>query len=243
MTMIESAKRNLKLGSLLTFVGINLRFATGNIIHALIYFNFLQPGSSEHRYEVHVPNPPDMCGDGVMAIVFAFAYFVVKSIPVKKAVCEISDNLQRPDDQDMECLRHLIHWTKKFVFISIIGFSLYFFSKYFLSAGIETFLEENEESRIPFVLNISNYLIRLCSVFIFVYAYCKYLSLNKGIAITLYIFFFIRFLFATNVLGFITKHDLYTAASLLDFLTAIIITYSVISIFIGVKDDVTFEIC
>jgi len=232
MTMIESAERNLKLGALLTFVGINLRFATGNIIHALIYFNFLQPGASERRYEVHVPNLPDMCGDGVMAIVFAFAYFVMTSVPIKKVVCEISDNLQRPDGRDMEYIRQLTHWTKKLFFISIVGFSLYFFSKYYLSAGIETFLEENEESRTPSILNILNYLIRLCSVFVFVYAYCKYLSLSKGIAITLYLFFFIRFLFATNMLGFITMYDLYTVASSLDFLTLIIIAYSMISLFV-----------
>lgn len=232
MTMTESAERNLKLGALLTFVGINLRFATGNIVHALIYFNFLQPGTSERRYEVHVPNLPDMCGDGVMAIVFAFAYFIMTSVPVKKVVNEIADNLQRPDTQSMESIKYLKQWSNKLLFISIIGFSLYFFSKYFLSAGIETFLEENEESRIPFILNILNYLIRLCSVFVFVYAYCKYLSLNKGIAITLYVFFFIRFLLATNILGFFTMYDLYTVASSLDFFTLLIIAYSIISLFI-----------
>ena len=55
MTMIESAERNLKLGALLTFVGINLRFATGNIIHALIYFNVQEFQTHRNRGRIYVP--------------------------------------------------------------------------------------------------------------------------------------------------------------------------------------------
>lgn len=225
--------RDLKIGALLIFIGVNLRFAIGNIIHGLIYFDFLQSGNHEHRYEVHVPNLPDMCGDVAMAIVFVFAYLFITSDSVKKIVRGITNNSTELSNQDIQPIRQLIKWTKTLFSASIIGFGLYFFSKYFLSIGIETFLEGEEESHILFILNVLNCMVRLGSVFVFIYVYCKYLSLNKTVTLVLYSFFFMRFLFATNMLGFITEYDLYIGASLLDFLTPILIIHSIISIFIG----------
>ncbi|GAB63880.1 MAG: hypothetical protein DWB56_13215 [Candidatus Jettenia sp.] len=229
----KHAIKDLKIGALLIFIGVNLRFAIGNIMHGLIYFDFLQSGNHEHRYEVHVPNLPDMCGDVVMAIVFAFAYIFITSDSVKKVVRGMANNSSELKNLDVQPIRQLIDWAKALFSLSIIGFGLYFFSKYFLSVGIETFLEDEEESRILFILNVLNCMIRLSSVFIFVYVYSKYLFLNKTITLTLYTFFFIRFLCATNMFGFITEYDLYIGASVLDFLTPILIIHSIISIFIG----------
>ncbi|TVL99902.1 MAG: hypothetical protein CV087_16270 [Candidatus Brocadia sp. WS118] len=225
-----TASKDLKLGALLTFIGVNLRFVVGNIIHGLIYFNFLQSGNHEHRYEVHVPNLPDMCGDVAIMMVFASAYFFITAGSVKKLVNGISDNFSGKNDQDMQSMKESISWEKNLFFISIIGFGLYFFSKYFLSIEMETFFEENEGSGISVILHIANYLVRLCSVFAFVTVYCRYLSLKRTSALLLYVFFFTRFLFASNMLEFINTYDLYTCASILDFLTPILIIYSVISL-------------
>ncbi|MDN3515739.1 MAG: hypothetical protein NG747_15245 [Candidatus Brocadia sp.] len=229
--LTKNALKDLRVGALLTFVGVNLRFAIGNIIHGLIYFEFLRSGNHEHRYEVHVPNLPDMCGDIVMSVVFAFSYYFIASDSIKKVVHGISDDLSEADNQDLQPMRELIYWVKTLFFISIIGFGLYFISKYFLSVGIETFFDEEEETGISFVLHLLNYLVRLCSVLAFVTVYCRYLSLKRTFALALYMFFIIRFLFATNLLEFITEYDLYTVASTLDFFTPILIIYSMISVF------------
>lgn len=243
--LTKPAIKDLKIGALLVFVGVNLRFAIGNIIHALIYFDFLQSGNHEHRYEVHVPNLPDMLGDVVMAVVFAFAYLFITSDSVKRVAREISDSSSDLVSHDKQAMKQLITWAKGLFYISIIGFGLYFLSKYFLSEGIEVFLEEGEEISVsvhdgssashthlvmPFILNILNSFVKLGSVFIFVTVYCRYLSLSRTASLTLYAFFFVRFLFATNMLGFVTEYDLYIGAPLLDFLTPIIIIFSIISI-------------
>ncbi len=240
--------KNLKIGALLVFIGVNMRFAIGNIIHGLIYFDFLQSGNHEHRYEAHVPNLPDMLGDIVMAVVFAFAYLFITSDPVKRVVRGISDGSSELGSHDKQPMEQLIKWTKSLFYISIIGFGLYFISKYFLSEVIEVFLEECEEVSVsmhpafstshtyhvmPFILNILNSLVKLSSVFIFVTVYCRYLSLSKFASLTLYAFFFIRFLFATNVFGVINGYDLYIGAPIMDFLTSVIIIISIISIAVG----------
>ncbi len=248
--LVKYAVKDLKIGALLIFIGVNLRFAIGNIVHGLIYFDFLQSGNHEHRYEVHVPNLPDMCGDVVMAMVFAFAYLFISSDAIKRIIQGTSDDLSGLNDHDMQWMKRLVEWTRGLFSISIIGFGLYFFSKYFLSIGIETFLDDGEESRagmhdvasvsyilhtvsLPFVLNIFNSFVKLSSVFIFVTVYCRYLSLSRATSLILYAFFFIRFLFATNMLGFVTEYDLYIGAPILDFLTPIIIIFSMVSIATG----------
>ncbi len=247
--LTKPAIKDLKIGALLVFIGVNLRFAIGNIIHGLIYFDFLQSGNHEHRYEVHVPNLPDMLGDLVMAVVFASAYLFITSDSVKRVAHGISDGSSDLASHDKQAMKQLIKWVKGLFYISIIGFGLYFLSKYFLSEGIEVFLEEGEEVRVsvrhassvshihhvmPFILNILNSFVKLGSVFIFVTVYCRYLSLSRAASLTLYAFFFVRFLFATNMLGFVTEYDLYIGAPLLDFLTPIIIIFSIISIAGGV---------
>lgn len=235
--LLKPAIRDLKIGAMLLFIGVNLYLAVGSILHGLIYFDFLQSGNHEHRYEVHVPNLPDMCSDVIMALVFSFAYLFITSDSVKNVVNRATGSSSEINDQDVRAVRQLIDWAKKLFFISIIGFSLYFFSKYFLSIGIETFLEEEHEEfhyiHIPFILNTLNCIMRLCSILIFATVYSRYLSLNRAVTATLYGFFFVQFLFASNVLGFITRYDLYIGASILDFLTPLIIVYSLIDIFIG----------
>lgn len=231
-TLTLSASKDLKLGALLTFIGVNLRFVVGNIIHGLIYFNFLQSGNHEHRYEVHVPNLPDMCGDIAIMMVFASAYFFITAGSVKKRRSGSADNFPLTNAQDLQPVGESMSWVKSLFFISIIGFGLYFFSKYFFSIELETFFEEDEESGIAFILHITNYLVRLCSVFAFVTVYCRYLSLKRTTTLIVYVFFFTRFLFATNMLEFVHTYDLYIGASILDFLTPILIVYSMISLFI-----------
>lgn len=247
--LTKYAIKDLKIGALLVFIGVNLRFVIGNIIHALIYFDFLQTGNHEHRYEVHVPNLPDMLGDIVMVVVFAIAYLFIISDSVKRVMCGISDGSSKLDSHDKQAIKQLIKWVEGLFYLSIIGFVLYFLSKYFLSEVIEVFLEEGEEVSIsmhhissaahthhvtPFILNILNNLVKLSSVFIFVTVYRRYLSLSKFASITLYSFFFMRFLFATNVFGVINGYDLYIGAPILDFLTPVIIIFSIISVAIGV---------
>lgn len=229
---IKSVERNLRVGAFLSFIGINLRFVSVNIIKALILFNILKPGSHEHHYELHVPNMPDMCGDIVAVVMLAFAYFFITSASVKKVINGKSDNFYEISSQYPESIRNLIHWSKGVFFVTIIGFSLYFLSKYFLSIDLEVFAEEAEESTVLSALVYLNYGIKLFSALIFVYAYCKYLSPNKSIKILLYTFFFVRNLFATNLLGLITQYDLYPCAPMLDILSPIIIIYSVVGILI-----------
>ncbi|GJQ49908.1 putative membrane protein [Candidatus Kuenenia stuttgartiensis] len=247
--LTQSAIKDLKVGARLVFIGVNLSFLVGNLIHGLIYFEFLRAGNHGREYEAHVPNLPDMFGDIVMAIVFAFAYLFIASDSVKRVADGISDVSSGLTCQDKQAVEQLIKWVKGLFYVSIIGFGLYFLSKYFLSEVLEVFLEEEEDVSvsmhhisfaahkhhvIPIILNILNDFVKLGSVFIFVTVYCRYLSLGKYAFLTLYAFFFIRFLFATNMFGFIDRYDLYMGAAILDFLTPVINIISIISIAIGV---------
>ncbi|MDO8141537.1 MAG: hypothetical protein Q6358_08565 [Candidatus Brocadiales bacterium] len=231
-TIIKSAEKNLKLSALLSFVGINLRFISVNIIKPLILFDIIKPENHEHYYELHVPNMPDMCGDIVAVVVLFFAYFFITSASVKKSINGKSENSYEISGQYPESIRNLVHWSRGIFSVTIIGFSLYFLSKYFLSTGLEAFAEEAEESTLSSALVYLNYVIKEFSALVFVYAYCKYLSPNKSVKILLYTFFCVRNLFATNLLGLITQYDLYPCAPLLDVLSPIIIIYSIIGIII-----------
>ena len=97
---------------------------------------------------------------------------------------------------------------------------------------MEAFTEGTEESTVSSALVYLNYVIKLLSALILVYAYCKYLNPNKTVKILLYTFFCVRNLFATNLLGLITQYDLYPCAPLLDVLSPIIIIYSIVGILI-----------
>ncbi len=226
-TTINSALRDLRIGALLTFVGINLRFVTGNIINALIFFNILQSGNPAHRYDIHAPSIPDMCGDVVMVLVFAIAYLFITSARIKKSVTG-ADNLYWLRNQHFVAVKHLknlVHSTKNFFSLTIIGFGLYFLSKYFLSPGLEILFIENT-THLSRVLNMLNDVIKICSPLIFVNVYCTYLSTNKAVTSMLYIFFLVRNLFATNILGLIANYDIHVGAPFLDVLSPGIIFYS-----------------
>ena len=237
-TTINSALRDLRIGASLTFVGINLRFVTGNIMNALIFFNIMQSGNPAHRYDIHAPSIPDMCGDVVMTLVFAAAYLFITSARIKNNVTG-ADNLYGLSNQHFVAVKHLkdrIQSSKNFFSLAAIGFNLYFLSRYFLSPGLEVVFIENI-TPVSRVLNILNDVIKICSPLIFVNVYCKYLSANRAIASVLYLFFLVRNLFATNVLGLITNYDLHVGAPFLDVLTPLIIIYSVASIVFGGKTE------
>lgn len=237
-TIINSALKDLRIGALLTFVGINLRFATGNIINALIFFNILRSGNPAHRYDIHAPSIPDMCGDAVMALVFATAYLCITSARIKNSVTG-ADNLYWLGNQHFVAVKHLknlVHSTKNFFSLTVIGFGLYFLSRYFLSPGLEILFIENT-THLSRVLNMLNDVIKICSPLIFVNVYCTYLSTNKAVTSMLYIFFLVRNLFATNILGLIANYDIHVGAPFLDVLSPLIIIYSVVSIIFGGKTE------
>jgi len=110
---------------------------------------------------------------------------------------------------------------KRSVFWCIIRFCLYLFSKYILSIGLEVLHIENDS--VDFILNSLNDAIKLYSSLVFVYVYCSYLSTNKVINLILYLFFFTRNIFSTNVMELITEYDTYIVVPFLDILTPIII--------------------
>lgn len=237
---------SIKIGTLLIFIGINLRFATENIINAIFFFMNMESGSPD------APCMPEMCGDVMMVVVFAIAYMLIASAGVENTINRTTNNLhEEVGNQYSEILRQLkncinttkaasilpqvhlgtirriknyIRWTKSVFFLCIIGFSLYLFSKYILSIGLEVLHIENDS--VDFILNSLNDAIKLYSSLVFVYVYCSYLSTNKVINSILYLFFFIRNFFSTNVMELITEYDTYIVVPFLDILTPIIIIYS-----------------
>jgi len=80
-----------------------------------------------------------------------------------------------------------------------------------------------ENDSVDFILNSLNDAIKLYSSLVFVYVYCSYLSTNKVINLILYLFFFTRNIFSTNVMELITEYDTYIVVPFLDILTPIII--------------------
>ncbi len=258
----------IKIYTILIFIGINLRFATENIINALIFFNILQSGSPDIKYDIHTPSMPDMYGDAMMVVVFTIAYLLITAIPLKKAATNILYNsydrrgneysnvirqlnnyifmagsasiLPQVHQISIERIKRHIRWVKGIFSISIIGISLYLFSKYILSICLEVLFFENDI--IPFILNSLNDIIKLCSSLIFVYVYCSYVSVNKIINFLLYAFFFIRNFFTTNVIGLITENDLHIIVPFLDFLTPIIIVYSLYCVVSNYKKIPLFKL-
>lgn len=245
---------SIRICTLLIFIGINLRFATENIINALIFFNILQSGNSYLRYDIHTPSIPDTYGDMITAVVFAIAYLFFISADTKRPATGKSFNLHEGLGEGyLQVIRQLknymkktgvvsilplvhlesvkqiknsIRWTKGVFFLGILGgFGLYLFSKYVLSIGLELFSIENYY--LSFFLNTFNDVIKLCSCLVFAYIYCSYLSTNKIISLTLYVFLFIRNFFATNFIRLITEYDLHIVVPFLDILTPMIIFYSI----------------
>ncbi|WP_347274059.1 hypothetical protein [Candidatus Kuenenia sp.] len=226
--ILNLAIKDLGLSAFINFIGINLRFFTENTLNALVFFNIIQADNPANRYDIHTPSPPDMTGDAATIITLTIAYLFFASHNVRNALNVTVNNNDNMDTQYIKAVKHLeacYRWVKNFFLVTVAGFGLYFFSKYVLSTGIDVvFVEGNAISNI---LGIVSSLIQICSPFIFVYAYCKYVFANTTIALLLYTFFFIRNLFATGLLGFVTYYDLHVVASFLDWLTILILLYSI----------------
>lgn len=242
--MIKSAMRDLRVGTLLTFIGINLRFVSGNAINALIFFNILQSESTGRKFDIHAPSIPDICCDVVMIIVLTVAYLFITSNQIKNVRMSILHNIHEMSNQNLSTinrrLKDCIYQSMGIFYATVTGVGMYLFSRYVLSIGLEVSFIENTTGTF-FVLNMLNDILRLCSPLIIVYAYCKYLSTNKYIMFILYLFFIIRNLFATNMLGLITEYDLHVGAPFLDILSPIIIIYSAAYFFANFKTVVYKE--
>ena len=220
--------RDLRVGALLTFIAINLRFVSGNVLNALIFFNIIQSKNPDRRFDIHAPSTPDIWCDVVMIIVLTVAYVFITSNQIKNVRTSVFLNIHEMSNQKLSTIRRLkdcIYQSMGIFYATVTGVGIYFFSRYVLSIGLEVSFVENTTG-IFFVLNKLNDILRLCSPLIIVYAYCKYLSTNKYIMFMLYLFFIIRNLFATNMLGLISEYDLHVGAPFLDILSPIIIIYS-----------------
>jgi len=226
--IIKSAMWNLRVGTLLTFIAINLRFVSGNILSALIFLNIIQSKNPDRRFDIHAPSTPDIWCDVVMIIVLTVAYVFITSNQIKNVRTTVFLNIHEMSNQNLSTIRRLKDYIYQYMgifYATVTGASMYLFSRYVLSIGLEVSFIENTTGTF-FVLNMLNDILRLCSPLIIVYAYCKYLSTNKYIMFILYLFFIIRNLFATNMLGLITVYDLHVGAPFLDILSPIIIIYS-----------------
>jgi len=224
----KSAMRDLRVGALLTFIAINLRFVSGNVLNALIFFNIIQSKNPDRRFDIHAPSTPDIWCDVVMIIVLTVAYVFITSNQIKNVRTSVFLNIHEMSNQKLSTIRRLkdcIYQSMGIFYATVTGVGIYFFSRYVLSIGLEVSFVENTTG-IFFVLNKLNDILRLCSPLIIVYAYCKYLSTNKYIMFMLYLFFIIRNLFATNMLGLISEYDLHVGAPFLDILSPIIFIYS-----------------
>jgi len=224
----KPAMRDLRVGALLTFIAINLRFVSGNVLNALIFFNIIQSKNPDRRFDIHAPSTPDIWCDAVMIIVLTVAYVFITSNQTKNVRTSVFLNIHEMSNQKLSTIRRLkdcIYQSMGIFYATVTGVGIYFFSRYVLSIGLEVSFVENTTG-IFFVLNKLNDILRLCSPLIIVYAYCKYLSTNKYIMFMLYLFFIIRNLFATNMLGLISEYDLHVGAPFLDILSPIIFIYS-----------------
>ncbi|MCF6154227.1 MAG: hypothetical protein E3K36_03025 [Candidatus Brocadia sp.] len=210
-----------------------------------------------------------MYGDMITVIVFAIAYLFFISADTKRTaigkyfniqdelgdgylqvIRQIKNYMKKTGVVSILPLVHLesskqiinsIRWTKGVFFLGIlVGFGLYLFSKYVLSIGLEILSIEN--NYISFVLNTFNDVIKLCSCLVFAYIYCSYLSANKGISISLYLFLFIRNFFATNFIGLMTEYDLHILVPFLDILAPLITFYSICCITTRYRSTRLFKI-
>lgn len=121
----------------------------------------------------------------------------------------------------------------KFFFVSVVGSGLYLFSKYGLSTGmlsivLEAIFNEDMNNSLTGTLDVLNNLIIVCSPIFIVYAYNKYLPTKRSISFALYLYFIIRNLFATNVLGLVTSFDMHAVAPFLDSMSPLIVVYSIL---------------
>ena len=228
--------KNLRIGAILTFLGVNIFFIVGNIMNFLIFFNILQTDDPENRYDIHTPSPPDSNMDILLVFVFAVAYFYMKSFSLNNIIPDTQDNLRGLKKHSQVCVSHIndyVRWPWRIFYISVIGTGLYLFSKYILSTGMLStvlevvFSESQNNYGLTCALSVLNDLIIVCSPIFIVYAYNKYLSTKRSVAFALYLYFIIRSLFATNVLGLVTSYDLQVGAPFLDAMSPVIVGYSI----------------
>lgn len=228
--------KNIRIGAFLTFSGIISRFIVGDIIKPLELYDFIHPGSHSHHYEFHTPCFPDMCGDVVTVIFFVTAYLFMTSLSMKnilRGMMYSCSEVNYKSRESIQRIRDYILWTRNIFYVAMFGFGLYFFSKYILTIGLEVFSsEESESGGATFALIVLNNIVKLTAALAFVYAYCKYLDVHKHMKAILYIFFFIRTLFLTNMLGFVHEYDLEMIAPMIDILLPGILIYSILSFFI-----------
>lgn len=226
--------KNIRIGAFFTFLAVILRFIVGDIIKPLILFDVIQPGGHGHyRYEFHTPNLPDMCGDIMTIILLGLAYMFMTSSSSKNAIRGMmyaSCDANNESHDSIRQIRDYILQMRNIFYVAVIGFGMYFFSKYIFTTTLEVFFPEESESKgLPFIFNILNNAIRLCVSLAFVYAYCKYLGVHRHIKILLYVFFFVRNLLLTNILGLVHEHDVELIAPILDVLLPCILVSSVFS--------------
>ena len=227
--------KDLRRSTFLTFLGINLFFVAGNIINFLIFFDILQTDDPGNRYDIHTPSVPDSNVDLLLVVVLAAAFFYMKSFCLNNIIPDMQDDLRGMKKQGQVSVRHIneyVSWSCKIVYMSAVGSGLYLFSKYVLLTGIssivfEAFFSENMHSGLIFAMSVFNDLIVVCSPIIIVYAYNKYMSTERSVAFALYLYFIIRNLFATNVLGLVTSYDLHAGAPFLDIMSPLIVGYSI----------------
>jgi len=229
---INAAIKDLGVCLLLTFIGINLKIFTENFLSALIFCNIVQTGNPDNRYDIYSPSPPDIGGDLLSILYFAVAYLFLNSQRIRKV---LKNEYIGEDVRMIHAIRYLkdcLFWTKNYFLLTVIGFGLYFFSKYALSIGIEVINLYLKKNAISDTFKLTNNIILFGYSFIFVYLYCRYLSTNTPIAISLYIFFLARNLFATNVFELVTNYDIdiHVGAPFLDWLSIIILIYSCVCV-------------
>ncbi len=227
--------KDLRRSTFLTFMGINLFFVAGNIINFLIFFDILHTDDPENRYDIHTPSIPDSNVDILLVIMLVAAFFYMKSFYLNNMATDIEDDLRGMEKHNQGSVRRIneyVSWSCKIVYMSVVGSGLYLFSKYVLSTGIlpmvlEAVFGVNTNGGLTFVFSVLNDLIIVCSPIFIVYAYNKYMSTERSVAFALYLFFIIRNLFATNVLGLVTSCDLHAGAPFLDIMSPLIIGYSI----------------
>lgn len=238
---------SIKICTLLMFFGINLRFAAENIINVFIFFINMESGSPD------APCIPEMYVDVIMVITFAIAYMFIAPGSSGKNSNDVHNHLhEESGERYREIIRQIknyvkttgyttiarmvhhesnrkikyyVRWTKKAFFLCIVGCVLYLFSKYVLSIGLEVFNIENDHA--DFILNTFNDSIKTYSSLVFVYVYCRYLSTNRIINTIIYIFFFIRNIFGTNIMELMTNYDTYIVVPFLDIVTTVIFIYAI----------------
>lgn len=232
--------RSLRFGAFLTFMGINIRFIVGEIIKPLILFGFLQPGGYGHnRYEFHVPSMPDMCGDVVTIVLLTAAYLFMTSTGFKyniRGMMYGSCDKEEAQHESVKKIRDYIITVKNVFIITVIGFSLYFLSKYAFTTGLEAFSsDESGLSAVSYLLRIVNDALKLLAAIAFVYAYCKYIGANKVIKPVLYSFFLLNNLLLSNLLGFYHGFDLEMLGPVMDALMPGLLIYITIDFMVRTR--------